>query len=340
MFSQKLQTGLRLSSQTRLNQINRASRMFSSSNMTLKQTIGFIGLGQMGNRMALNLVNKTDRTTNEILVYDTNPESCKNVVENGAIQSSSIVDMAKASDIIITMLPATPHVEQTLTTHIFPHLKEGSLIIDSSTIDPVVSMELNKKANDLKLQMVDAPVSGGVGGAEAGTLTFMCGASNEEAFNLAKKEALVHMGKNIMNCGGPGMGGVAKVCNNLVLGINMVGTCEAMSLGVKLGIDPKVLSDILNTSSGKSWVSELYNPVPGVNPNVPSSNGYEGGFASALMMKDLFLAAQAAKAVKAPLPLGAGAHAMYEILNSQGLGGKDFGVVYKFLQGKEHKGKP
>ena len=336
MFSQKLQSHIgRIS---RIGGFNLASRrMFSSSNMALKQTIGFIGLGQMGNRMALNLVNKTDRNVSDILVFDTNAESCKNVVEKGAKQSSSIIEMAQASDIIITMLPATMHVEETLNTHIFPNLKEGSLIIDSSTIDPVVSMKLNKKASELKLHMVDAPVSGGVGGAEAGTLTFMCGASNDDAFNLAKKEALVHMGKNIMNCGGPGMGGVAKVCNNLVLGISMVGTCEAMSLGVKLGIDPKILTEILNTSSGKSWVSEVYNPVPGVQPNVPSSNEYKGGFASALMMKDLFLAAQAAKAVKAPLPLGAGAHTMYEILNSQGLGGKDFGVVYKFLQGKEQK---
>jgi len=176
---------------------------------------------------------------------------------------------------------------------------------------------------------VDAPVSGGVGGAQNATLTFMVGGSKEDFDRV--KPLLELMGKNIVHCGGPGNGQVAKVCNNLLLGISMIGVSEAMNLGVKLGMDPKVLAGIINTSSGRCWSSDTYNPVPGVIPTVPASNGYKGGFASDLMAKDLYLAVSAANSIKQPLPLGGNAHQFYNLVSQKGLGGYDFSVVYKLL---------
>ena len=181
--------------------------------------------------------------------------------------------------------------------------------------------------------MVDAPVSGGVGGAEAGTLTFMVGGS--EVDFASASELLVSMGKNLVHCGGAGNGQVAKICNNLVLGISMNAVSEAMNLGVQLGIDPHTLAGIINTSSGRCWSSDTYNPHPGVLPGVPSSRDYEGGFGTDLMLKDMGLAADAAKSVKAPLPTGAAATAIYTAMSQHGLGRKDFSAVYKFLQGNK-----
>lgn len=179
--------------------------------------------------------------------------------------------------------------------------------------------------------MVDAPVSGGVGGAEAGTLTFMVGGTPGDF--EAVKPLLQAMGKNIVLCGGAGTGQIAKLCNNLVLGISMNAVSEAMNLGVRLGADPKVLAAIINTSSGRCWSSEIYNPVPGVLPNVPASRGYTGGFGSPLMAKDLGLALDAAKSVGASLPTGSAAFAVYQLMMANGYGGKDFSAVYQFLQG-------
>lgn len=179
--------------------------------------------------------------------------------------------------------------------------------------------------------MVDAPVSGGVGGAEAGTLTFMVGGSKDD-FEAAKP-ALTNMGKNIVHVGGSGTGQIAKLCNNLVLGISMTAVSEAMNLGVRLGADPKTLAGIVNTSSGRCWSSDTYNPVPGVMPNVPASRGYTGGFGAALMAKDLGLALDAAKSAGASLPTGSAAFAIYQLMLNQGMGNKDFSAMYAFLQG-------
>lgn len=185
--------------------------------------------------------------------------------------------------------------------------------------------------------MLDAPVSGGVGGAAAGTLTFMVGGA--EADVEAARPLLSKMGRNIVHCGASGTGQIAKLCNNLVLGISMNAVSEAMALGVKLGADPKVLAAIINTSSGRCWSSDTYNPVPGVLPNVPAARGYKGGFGSALMAKDMALALDAAKAAGVPLATGAAAHAVYALMLAHGMGGRDFSAVYPFLRGDSLAGE-
>ncbi len=184
-----------------------------------------------------------------------------------------------------------------------------------------------------QFRLVDAPVSGGVGGAEAGTLTFMVGGADAD-FEAAK-EFLAKMGKNIVHCGAPSTGQVAKICNNLVLGISMAAVSEAMNLGVKMGIDAEKLAGIINTSSGRCWSSDTYNPHPGVIPTAPSNRDYEGGFGTDLMLKDMGLAADAAKSVNAPLPTGAVAASLYSVMSNNGMGRKDFSAVYKLLAGNK-----
>lgn len=207
-------------------------------------------------------------------------------------------------------------------------------MIDSSTVNPAVSKQVWERAKAKNAAFVDAPVSGGVNGAKAGTLTFMVGGTLED-FEKAKP-FLQSMGKNIVHCGGVGTGEVAKICNNLVLAISMIGVSEAMNLGIKMGMDRNVLAGIMNTSTARCWSSDSYNPAPGVLPNVPASNEYKGGFGASLMLKDLGLALDAAKDVGAPVPLGSASHALYQTLCQQEgeLSKKDFSVVYKFLGGK------
>jgi len=255
-------------------------------------------------------------------------------VELGARGAASPAEAARGADAVVTMLPSSPHVRDCYAGAgaVFEAARKGALIVDSSTIDPGVSRELAAAARARGLRMLDAPVSGGVGGAEAGTLTFMVGAHAAADFEAARP-LLEGMGKNIVACGGDGTGQVAKLCNNLVLGISMTAIAEAMNLGVKLGADPKVLAGVINSSSGRCWSSDTYNPVPGVMPNVPSSRGYAGGFGSALMAKDLGLAMDAARAVSAPLPTGSAAAAIYALLLARGEGARDFSVVYELLQG-------
>jgi 3-hydroxyisobutyrate dehydrogenase len=229
------------------------------------------------------------------------------------------------------MLPATQHVASTLSgpNGVLANARPGTLIIDSSTIDPVACKSMHEQVRSAGMRMLDAPVSGGVGGAEAGTLTFMVGG---DATDLARgKHLLDLMGKNIVHCGDGGAGEVAKLCNNLALAIQMVGVSEAMALGVRMGIDPKVLAGVMNTSTGRSWSSDTYNPCPGVMPNVPSSRGYTGGFAVALMEKDLGLALDAGRQSKTRLPLGSAAGQLYGLLLEHGYGGKDFSSVFEFI---------
>ncbi|GAB5030775.1 3-hydroxyisobutyrate dehydrogenase [Nannochloropsis oceanica] len=298
--------------------------------------MGFIGLGQMGSRMASNLLSKTDLP---VVIYDTNPKAMAILQGKGARLASSVEEIAQTTQIIMTMLPATQHVEAVVGQVLIPHAKAGTLLIDGSTIDPTASKALAAQALTRGLEMVDAPVSGGIGGAEAGTLTFMVGG---EAKSVEKAEAFIlkHMGKKVVHCGGPGTGAVAKICNNLVLGVNMIGVAEAMRLGVALGMDPLILNGVLNSSSGRSWVTELYNPCPGVIPSAPSSNDYQGGFTSRLMQKDLGIAGDVANKVGGvPLPLGAVAQQVYALMQVAGWGGKDFSSVYKFLEGASIEGK-
>ena len=286
--------------------------------------IGFLGLGHMGAPMARNLLKAGHRLT----VFDPVPASVASLVEAGAQAADSAGAVAKTDvELIVTMLPAAAHVKAVYLGDdgLLANVRPGVLLIDSSTIDPHSAREVAAAAEKHGNPMLDAPVSGGTGGAAAGTLTFMVGGSDAD-FDRAQP-VLAAMGKNIVHCGGSGNGQAAKVANNLLLGISMIGVSEAMSLGVALGVDPKVLAGIINTSSGRCWSSDTYNPFPGVMDNVPASRGYEGGFCTDLMLKDLGLASEAAKQVRQPVLLGALAQQLYQTFSAQGNGQLDFSAI-------------
>ncbi|GAA6067735.1 3-hydroxyisobutyrate dehydrogenase b, partial [Tachysurus ichikawai] len=212
-------------------------------------------------------------------------------------------------------------------------VKKGSLLIDSSTIDPAVSKEMAVASEKMGAVFMDAPVSGGVGAATSGKLTFMVGGVEEEF--TAVKELLSCMGANVVYCGQVGTGQAAKICNNMLLAIGMIGTAETMNLGIRLGLDPKLLAKILNMSSGRCWSSDTYNPVPGVMEGVPSANNYQGGFGTTLMAKDLGLAQNTATNTKTPVPLGSVAHQIYRMMCARGYASKDFSSVFQFLREEE-----
>jgi len=273
------------------------------------------------------------------VVYDIFPEATLKVKEAGAVVANNPAEVAEQSDTIITMLPNSSHVMECFNggNGILQTVKPGSLLIDSSTIDPEVAKQIFTLADSKGSLFMDAPVSGGYLGAVAGTLTFMVGAGEKE-FDGAKP-ILSMMGKNIVRCGDIGSGLIAKLCNNMLLGIAMAGTSEAMNLGIRLGLEPKLLANILNTSTGRCWSSDTYNPVPGVMENVPSSNGYKGGFGTALIAKDLGLAQTVATRSNTGIPMGALSHQLYRIMSSQGHGLKDFSFIYQFLQDMEKSNK-
>ena len=292
--------------------------------------IGFIGLGNMGAPMACNLL----KAGHQLQVFDLSDAALKRVKEAGATISNSVKDIANLDDIevIITMLPAGQHVRSVYLGDdgIIKNSSSKMMLIDCSTIDPQTAREVSMVAQANGHIMLDAPVSGGTGGAEAGTLTFMVG-GDEKDFQRAQY-LLAGMGKNIVYCGGSGNGQVAKVANNMLLGISMIATAEAMSLGVSLGMDPKVLAGIINTSSGRCWSSEVYNPYPGVVETAPASRDYTGGFGVDLMLKDLGLATEAAKFAKQPVTLGAVAQQLYQLFSNQGNGSLDFSSIIKLHQ--------
>ncbi|XP_034258112.1 3-hydroxyisobutyrate dehydrogenase, mitochondrial [Pantherophis guttatus] len=300
----------------------------SSRAMASKTPVGFIGLGNMGNPMAKNLV----KHGYPIIACDVFPEACKEFQELGTQVGESPADVADKADRIITMLPSNPNAIEVYigTNGILKKVKKGSLLIDSSTIDPEVSKELAKEAEKMGAVFMDAPVSGGVGAARAGNLTFMVGGVEQE-FDAAK-ELLTCMGSNVVYCGEVGTGQAAKICNNMLLAISMIGTAETMNLGIRLGLDPKLLAKILNMSSGRCWSSDIYNPVPGVMEGVPSANNYQGGFGTTLMAKDLGLAQISATNTKSPVPLGSLAHQIYRIMCAKGYAQKDFSSVFQFLR--------
>ncbi len=290
--------------------------------------IGFIGLGHMGNPMARNLL----KNGHTLKVFDVVPELVKKMTDLGCEAATSPAKCAEGVEMVVTMLPSSPHVRSVYTgpTGILSGVAQGTFLIDSSTIDPQTSREVAFEANARGLKMVDAPVSGGTGGAEAGTLTFMVGGDTAD-FEKAKP-VLQNMGKNIVHCGGIGNGQVAKICNNMMLAIEMIATSEGMALAAKLGMDPKVFAGIANTSSGRCWSSDTYNPYPGVLENVPASRGYSGGFGADLMLKDLTLVTEAAKAAKQPVVLGAAAQQLYQMHSANGNGGLDFSSIIKLYK--------
>jgi 3-hydroxyisobutyrate dehydrogenase len=292
--------------------------------------IGFIGLGNMGNPMCRNLL----KQGHELRVHDVVPELVKKLAgEKGVEAGGSVAACAQGVDMVITMLPSSPHVRSVYLGEggVLASVTTGTPLVDCSTIDPITAREVAAEAKRKGCPMLDAPVSGGVGGAEAGTLTFMVGGEAQD-YERAKP-VLQGMGKNIVACGASGNGQVAKIANNMMLAIEMIATAEGMSLAAKLGMDPKVFASIVNTSSGRCWSSDTYNPYPGVLENVPAARGYTGGFGADLMLKDLTLVTDAAKSVKHPVLLGAIAQQIYQKHSNDGHGAKDFSsVILQYLK--------
>ncbi|MBO3273976.1 3-hydroxyisobutyrate dehydrogenase [Pseudomonas schmalbachii] len=287
--------------------------------------IGFIGLGNMGGPMAANLL----KAGYDLTVFDLSSSAVQSLVGQGARSAASPAELARADvEIILTMLPAAQHVKQVYLGDdgLLANVQPGVLLIDSSTIDPHSARDVAAAARAHGNPMLDAPVSGGTAGAAAGTLTFMVG--GEQADFERARPALAAMGKNIVHCGAAGNGQVAKVANNMLLGISMIGVAEAMSLGVKLGMDAEVLAGIINTSSGRCWSSEVNNPLTGA----PAARGYSGGFGTDLMLKDLGLASEAARQVRQPVLLGALAQQLYQSFSAQGNGQLDFSAIVRLYQ--------
>ena len=293
--------------------------------------IAFIGLGNMGGPMAINL----HKAGHSVKAFDLSADALAKVKAEGVQIAASAQDAVQGAEAIVTMLPASQHVEGLFlgNGNLLASIAKGTLVIDSSTIAAATSQKVAKAAEAAGIDFIDAPVSGGTGGAIAGTLTFMVGGS---AAQLERARPLLEkMGANIFHAGAVGAGQTAKICNNMLLGILMVGTSEAIALGVANGLDPKVLSEIMRRSSGGNWALEKYNPFPGVHENAPASKGYTGGFGTDLMLKDLGLSQENATAVKASTPLGGMARAIYAAHSIAGHGGEDFSSVIKMLQKKQ-----
>ena len=292
-------------------------------------TIGFIGLGNMGGPMAINLV----KAGHSVKAFDLSQDAIQKVVAEGGQAAASAVEAAKDSEFVVSMLPAGKHVEGLFVTGdqpLFDVVADGALIIDSSTIDAETAQRVAATGAERGIGFIDAPVSGGVGGAVAGTLAFMVGGTDEQ-FNKAKP-ILDCMGKNIFHAGDSGAGQIAKACNNMMLSILMAGTAEALNMGIKNGMDPAVLSEIMKQSSGNNWALQVYNPVPGVMEGVPSSNNYQGGFQVDLMYKDLGLAMDLSQQSASPTPMGSQARALYNLHKAKGNGGLDFSSILRLYQ--------
>jgi 3-hydroxyisobutyrate dehydrogenase len=287
--------------------------------------IAFIGLGNMGGPMAANLV----KAGHKVTAFDLAEVSKNQARNDGAAIADSAAAAVKGADTVITMLPAGKHVIS-VWTDVIPSMAKGALIIDCSTIDVESAKAAHALAAKHGMASVDAPVSGGTGGAKGATLTFMCG-GDDKAF-AAAKPVLENMGKKLVHCGAAGAGQAAKICNNMILAISMIGVGEAFSLAEKLGLSHQALFDVASTSSGQCWALTSYCPVPGPVPTSPANNGYKPGFASALMVKDLTLAQDAAKAVGAATPLGKHAQEIYKAFDAAGNGGVDFSGIIQHVR--------
>ncbi|MBV8651284.1 MAG: 3-hydroxyisobutyrate dehydrogenase [Alphaproteobacteria bacterium] len=292
-------------------------------------TIGFIGLGNMGGPMAANLV----KAGHDVTGFDLSAPALASFAAAGGRRAASIAEAAAAGDIVVTMLPAGPHVRSAYTADggILGNGRSGALLIDCSTIDVETARSVAGEAAKAGFGMLDAPVSGGVGGASAGTLTFMVGGAEQD---FARAQAVLGaMGKTIVHAGPSGNGQAAKICNNMLLGISMIGVCEAFALAAKLGLDDQKLFEISSKSSGQCWSLTNYCPVPGPVPSSPANRDYKPGFTAEMMVKDLKLAQQAAQAAGAATPLGASAAALYSLMVTREGGAADFSAMYRFLAG-------
>ncbi len=291
------------------------------------QVVAFIGLGNMGGPMALNL----QKAGFQVQAFDLNKDALAAVAAEGAKAADSARAAVQGADFVISMLPAGKHVIG-LYQDVRSEIKAGALVLDCSTIDAQSARQVGALLADAGIAFIDAPVSGGVGGAKAGTLTFIVGGSAEN-FQRAN-DVLSAMGKNLFHAGDVGAGQIAKICNNMLLSVLMVGTSEALQLGIDNGLDPKVLSEIMLKSSGRNWTLELYNPCPDVLSNVPASNNYQGGFMVDLMAKDLGLASECAQQSQSSTPMGALARNLYVQHQRQGNGKLDFSSIFRFFSKK------
>ena len=288
-------------------------------------TIAFIGLGNMGGPMAANLA----KAGHAVVGFDLSEASCAQARADGVAIAASAKDSVADADVVVTMLPAGKHVIA-VWSDILPGVKAGALVIDCSTVDVESARKAHAMAREKGLQSLDAPVSGGVGGAKGATLTFMAGGA-KEAFARAEP-ILAQMGKRVVHCGEGGAGQAAKICNNMILGVSMIGVAEAFVLAEKLGLSHQALYDVASTSSGQCWSLTTYCPVPGPVPTSPANNAYKPGFAAALMLKDLRLSQEAARASGAETPMGAEAEKLYGLFNESGHEGVDFSGIINFLR--------
>ena len=287
--------------------------------------IAFIGLGHMGGGMAPNLA----KAGHEVRAFDLSEDALKRAGERGCMIASSADEACNDADVVVTMLPAAKHVLDVYRNHVFANAPKSALLIDCSTIDVGSAKTISDEASFAGFTMLDAPVSGGIAAAEGGSLTFMVGGS-DEAFERGRP-ILEPMAKAVIHAGEAGAGQAAKICNNMILGATMAATCEAFVLAQKLGLDLQTFFDISSKASGQSWSMTSYCPVPGVGPETPADRGYEGGFASALMLKDLKLAAEAAQQVGAYTPMGAEAEELYQRFVNRGGGDRDFSALIKMI---------
>jgi 3-hydroxyisobutyrate dehydrogenase len=290
--------------------------------------VAFIGLGNMGGGMAANQAK--DRRA--VKAFDLSAAALQKAVAAGCAQAGSAAEAVKDAEVVITMLPAGQHVRQVYANDILPNAPTSALLIDCSTIDVESARAVAAQAKDKGFRFADAPVSGGTAAAEAGTLAFMVGC--DEADFAAVEAALKPMSRITVRAGDHGAGQAAKICNNMVLGISMIGVCEALALAEKLGLDPVKFHEISSQSSGQCWSLTSYCPWPGPVPAAPSNRNYEGGFATAMMLKDLKLAQEAAAKAGAATPLGAQAEGLYALFDRLGGGGKDFSAILELFRGK------
>ena len=290
-------------------------------------SIAFIGLGNMGGGMAANLV----KAGHTVAAFDLSADALKRAGEAGAAPAATVAVAVKDADVVVTMLPAGPHVRAVYGEQVAPAAKKGALFIDCSTIDVDSARAVGKDMEAQGFRFADAPVSGGIAAANGGTLTFMVGCA--EALFPDVEKILGGMGKAIIRAGDHGAGQAAKICNNMLLGISMIGTCEAFALAEKLGLDPQKFFDISSKASGQSWSMTSYCPVPGPVPTSPANRDYAPGFATAMMLKDLKLAQEAAAKAGASTPLGAQAEALYALYAANGGSEKDFSGMINFLRG-------
>jgi len=287
--------------------------------------IAFIGLGNMGGGMAANLV----KAGHEVHAFDLSPEALARAKDNGCQTYTSVQEAVQGAEAVVSMLPNGAIVESVFTANVIGHAPTSALLLDCSTIDVATARKVAEAASTAGYEMVDAPVSGGIAAANGGTLTFMVGGS-ADAFAKAEP-ILAAMGKAVIHAGASGAGQAAKICNNMILGATMIATCEAFALAEKLGLDLQTFFDISSKASGQSWSMTSYCPVPGVGPQSPADNGYQGGFAAGLMLKDLKLAMEAAQTAGANVPMGQRAEELYEAFANAGNAGVDFSGIIKTL---------